>query len=104
MADTLEEFRGSPLQHPQIAPATESSATEQPTPLLANGILAVDDFQFPLPQVDPTTKRVQAASILNLLLIALAASEEKKVRQVLRAAQIEIVDQNGKKYFPRDND
>lgn len=73
-------------------------------PTIVGPTFRVGEFEFPLPESDPTTHRITAGSLLNLLLVAVAFSEDKQVRNMLKEAQIEIVDVNGKRFFPRTED
>ena len=87
----------NPGFHPEIPEATPPVITQIP-------VFEVGEYKFPLPEVDEATKRVTASAVLNLLMIALAASDDKKIRNVLKAARVELTDAQGKRFFPLPTD
>lgn len=97
-ASTFDKFRGTPEQHPGNMPAATS-----PTTTVA-GTFHFEGFDFPLPTVDPVTGMLSIPELLRILIVALAASNDPRVRSILKAAQIEIPDVHGARFFPRQTD
>ena len=62
-----------------------------------------EQFSFPLPEINGEGQ-VTAGGVLNLLLIALASTEDQKIRKILKEAKISISDCEGKNFFPRPED
>lgn len=78
--------------------------TEIKGPTIIGPTFTVDGFEFPLPVADAKTHYISGIDVINLLMVALASTEDKKVRKILRDAKIEIKDVSGKIYFPKEQD
>lgn len=59
------------------------------------------DFNFFRPRPDPATGHFTGGALIEVMLLALCASEDPDVKAILTAAQIEMRDVQNKLFFPR---
>ncbi len=95
--DSVSVVPTPPSTLPNTPPAKEFQPSQKST-------FEIDGFHFPLPDVDPTTRRMTATGVLNMLMIAIASSSDPKIRKVLKDAQVEITDITGRRFFPQEHD
>ena len=86
-----------------VTPNPEPSEAALPSVVVGEGQFALGEFVFPLPQTDENN-RIVASALLDTLLIAMASSSEKSVRNMLKQSKVEIRDVRGKVYFPGPQD
>lgn len=59
------------------------------------------DFNFFKPRPDPVTGHFSGGSLIEVMLLALCASEDPDIKAMLAAAQIEMRDVQNQLFFPR---
>jgi hypothetical protein len=93
----LPVYEGS--SHPVVPQADPSKVPS----IKKEDTFIVDGFEFDGPKSD-VENRITVASMMNMLMIALASSGDQNIRKVLKQAGITIEDKQGKVYFPRIGD
>lgn len=86
---------------PTLAPVVPNQ--EAPVVKKYENTFKFGDFEFPHFEVNEHGM-ITGGSLLQLLMTALAASDDKNIKSFLQAAQIEVKDVNGKRFFPQAGD
>lgn len=85
-------------------PVQASEST--PTPnlnefIVPGGTFKYNGFDFFKPKPNPVTGSFTAASLIEVMLLALCASEDPNIKALLTAAEIEMRDVQNNLFFPR---
>lgn len=94
MPDAPLEITGTTAE----APPTPEAPKEFPVP---GGTFDYKGFSFFKPRPDPATGHLTGGALIEVMLLALAASEDSGIKSFLIAAQIELRDVQNKPFFPR---
>jgi len=94
----LPVYEGNNM-HPVVPQADPSKVPS----LKRDATFIVEGFEFDSPKTD-AENRITVASMMNMLMIALASTTDLNIRKVLKQAGITIEDKQGKIYFPRIGD
>lgn len=91
------------------APLEITGTTQVETPpavapkefIVPGGTFNYKEFSFFKPQPDPATGHFTGGALIEVMLLALCASDDPNVKALLTAAQIEMRDVQNKLFFPR---
>lgn len=83
-----------------VAPVPKPSSAPHEYPI-TDATFRFKDFNFFKPRPDPTTGHFTGGSLIEVMLLALCASEDPNIKALLTAAQIEMRDVQNQLFFPR---